>query len=227
MIIVFLAQTGMRQETLVQLRCRHLIWDEGVDSLRIHVPAAISKLRVEYDTFLLSEGVRLLKMYLGYRRQGTRKMPPEEIGPESPVIRSKRSMRGVNTNVTWSEVHRAMRMTGLVDRSNKGKPGELRPHSLRKYFKTALESAGLSRAYVEYMMGHRLPGTDSSYFRPTITQLRQAYKKAEPYLMILKRSREEIRGEVRDLLREAARATRDPEVNRVVDELLEAMARRK
>jgi integrase len=56
-------------------------------------------------------------------------------------------------------------------------------HSLRKYFKTRAEYAGMNRTNVEVLMGHSL-GISSSYYKPSEQELLTDYLKAVPALTI-------------------------------------------
>jgi hypothetical protein len=46
-----------------------------------------------------------------------------------------------------------MRQTGLLG-VKRGSRYKLRPHSIRKFFRTQMTALGVDRDYIEYMMGH-------------------------------------------------------------------------
>jgi integrase len=56
-------------------------------------------------------------------------------------------------------------------------------HSLRKWFKTRCEIAGMRSINVESLMGHSI-GVSNSYYRPTEDKLLDDYLKAIPFLTI-------------------------------------------
>jgi len=54
-----------------------------------------------------------------------------------------------------NEVHNLYLKAGLL-RRRKGWMYTLKPHSIRKYFRTQLAALGVDRDYIEYMMGHKV-----------------------------------------------------------------------
>jgi len=57
-----------------------------------------------------------------------------------------------------SEVHELFLRAGLV-MSRRGRFYTLRPHSIRKYFRTQMAALGVPTDYIEYMMGHKISPT--------------------------------------------------------------------
>jgi len=51
----------------------------------------------------------------------------------------------------------------------------LRLHTLRKYFRTRLETANIPTGFIERMMGHK-PYLDRSYLKPTEKELADRYR---------------------------------------------------
>lgn len=191
-ILSALAFGGFRQGTLAQLRYKHVKEDleRGIVPCKVIIPRELTKGKVrDYVSFLGEEATEYLKIYLNERRQGALRydgegMPPEEITDETILLRNPRVKEVVpcTTHSIWKMVHITMIRTGLINRVEDPEPGtrySMRPHSLRKFFKTQLEAAGVPRDFVEFMMGHLLPGQDESYFRPTVEQLREWYEKAD------------------------------------------------
>lgn len=159
-IVSWLALGGFRESTLVQLRYRHVREDleRGVVPVHVHVEAEITKGKYhDYDTFLGPEAVEYIKAYLDMRTRGSPRgyIPPEEIHDESPLIRDKRfkEPRPVQRDQIYNEVHNLYLRAGLL-RKRRGRMYRLRPHSIRKYFRTQLAALGVDRDYIEYMMGH-------------------------------------------------------------------------
>jgi len=158
-IVSVLALSGMRVGTLVKLRYEHVMRDleRGVVPVHLHIESDIVKGKyADYDTFLSSEAVDYLRIYLDIRRKGTRKIPPETITADSPLIRNARNH--IPTTITESQVHRIVnklyKKAGIIRQSTK-KRYKVRPHSLRKYFKTQMTKLGtVNPEYIEYMMGH-------------------------------------------------------------------------
>ena len=157
--VSILALSGMRVGTLARLRLRHLEPDlsQGVIPVCIRVPAELNKGQYcSYYTFIGEEAVRYLKLYLEQRRQGTRRVPPEDITPDSPVIRTRdRSFKPVSAKRLYKIVSKLFRRAGLLREPRLGRRYQLCAHSLRKYFKTQLAARGVPPEFVEFMMGHK------------------------------------------------------------------------
>jgi integrase len=160
-IVSMMALGGFRVGTLVKLQYRHIKRDleAGVVPVHIHVEAEITKGKYHsYDTFIGPEAVNYLKAYLNARRQGSiqERMPPEEIENHSPLIRDKKSkiVKGVTTGTIHRIVNDLYVQAGIIEKGG-SKRYELRPHSIRKYFRTQLGSlATFPTDYIEYMMRH-------------------------------------------------------------------------
>jgi integrase len=160
-IVSMMALGGFRVGTLVKLQYRHVKKEieAGIVPVHIHVEAEITKGKYHsYDTFIGEEAVNYLKAYLDARRQGSvqERMPPEEIEDHSPLLRDKKNK--VIKEVTTETIHRTINdlyvRAGLIKKGEL-KRYELRPHSIRKYFRTQLGSlATFPTDYIDYMMGH-------------------------------------------------------------------------
>jgi hypothetical protein len=89
-IVSSFALGGFREETFSKLLYRHIKEDLEADTIpiHIHVEIEITKGKYhDYDTFLATEAVQFLKLYLEQRKKGTRRIPPETINEESPLFR--------------------------------------------------------------------------------------------------------------------------------------------
>ncbi len=109
--------------------------------------------KINYNKFSTGE---YRKIYLETRRRGTRKIEPETILPDSPLIRNARN-HSVDP-ISGSQIHRIVnalyKKAGLI-RQSTSKRYKVRPHTLRKYFKTQMTKLGtINSEYIEYMMGH-------------------------------------------------------------------------
>lgn len=159
-IISMLALGGFREGTLVRLRYGHVREDleRGMVPLHIHVEADITKGKYhDYDTFLGSEAVECLKLYMNSRRKGLvdRRIPKEEITDESPLIRDHqtREVRSIGEKQFYKLIHSLYRRVGLLKSTSNG-GYDLCVHSIRKFFKTQLMALGVQPDYIDYMMGH-------------------------------------------------------------------------
>lgn len=161
-ILYFLALGGFREGTLVRLQYYHIHADleKGVTPVHVHVEADITKGRYgSYDTFLGAEAIEALKMYLDQRRRGSPsgKIPPETIADESPLIRLSRisEVRPMRERDVHREIRILFTRAGLSTR-RRHRLHTLRPHSLRKFFRTQLAALGVPPDYIDYMMGHKV-----------------------------------------------------------------------
>ena len=158
-ILTLLALGGFREETLSKLKYRHVREDLENNCLPIHVHVESDIVKgkyAEYDTFLGAEAVSCLKLYLEQRKAGTRRIPPEILTDESPLIRSidSKMVKPIRSKQIRVLIHQLYVKTGLT-KHRKGHY-DLRVHSIRKFFKTQLTALGLQTDYVEYFMGHKI-----------------------------------------------------------------------
>jgi site-specific recombinase XerD len=161
-IISMLALGAFRIGTLCKLCYRHVRDDleRGITPVCIHVEAAITKGKYhDYDTFIAHETVEYLKAYLEARRNGglPNKIPPESIQDESPLIRDEHSkaVKPLTPSQVYNILHRLMAQAGLLG-SKVGRRHAMRPHSIRKFFRTQMAALGVQTDYIEYMMGHTI-----------------------------------------------------------------------
>jgi len=87
-------------------------------------------------------------------------------------------------------------------RDSSGLGYQLHIHSLRKFYRTHLESAGVSRTVISLWMS-QVTGLDVNYFRPGEPQLVEEWRKAEPLLSLS--GAEDVERLKKDLVLEALR----------------------
>jgi integrase len=162
LIVAVLAQGGFRIGTLCKLRYRHVKEDleRNVIPIHIHVETKITKGKYhDYDTFLGREAVDYLKAYLAVRKTGglQNKIPPESLQDESPLIRNEHSrcVATVSPGQVYNILHRLMDQAGFLG-SKIGRRYTVRPHSIRKFFRTQMAALGVQTDYIEYMMEHTI-----------------------------------------------------------------------
>lgn len=167
-LVSLLALAGFRVGTLVKLQYRHVKDDleRGVSPVHLHIEADITKGKYgDYDTFIGAEAVDYLKTYLNSRRVGTlrfeagktRGMPPEQIANNSPLIRNehKAKVEPITEGEVWTAIHGLLCKAEIVGQDRKVRY-EVRPHSIRKYFRTQLGATSMKNDYIDYMMGHKV-----------------------------------------------------------------------
>ncbi len=162
-IIGILAVSGLRTGTLVKIQFGHVKHDleHGITPLHLAIEPQIAKgMDHSYSTFINAEVVELLKQYLDIRRKGSRRLPPEIIEEQSPLI--KLEYQGSKIQPTTASnigcmLRKLFFRSGILTK----KPNthsfcyELGVNSLRKFFRTQMAVLGVERLYIEYMMGHK------------------------------------------------------------------------
>jgi site-specific recombinase XerD len=179
-IVSMLALGGFREGTLTKLQYRHVRDDieNKITPIHVHVEADITKGKYgDYDTFLGAEAEQYLRLYLNQRQAGTRRIPPETLTDDSPLIRDETSKapRPIGPKQIGNLVHQLYVNAGLT----KHRDGhyDLRTHSIRKYFKTQMIALGCQGDYVDYFMGHVLD-TYHSIQSLGLETIRSVYSKA-------------------------------------------------
>jgi hypothetical protein len=114
----------------------------------------------------------------------------EQITDESPLIgRNVRNKEGeIEFNPITTRAVRKRWQT-LLERAGKDERArnwhKLHLHTLRKFFRTNLEQAGVSTSFRERLMGHKGEYLDDAYFKPRIEELLNEYLKAIANLTIM------------------------------------------
>lgn len=157
---------------------------------------------------------QLLKQKVSYDKKGkaigylfiNRSISPEYLDTYDEELRK---ITPRNIQQIYRELNEKARTS-----SPYGKRNLIRSHNMRKFFNSTLLANGGDIFTTNYMMGHKLDGTQDSYFRANPNSLKEKYKNFIPYLTIQKElnvaeSPEYIRikGENEILARETAKAT--------------------
>jgi len=189
-VVLMMYQGGFDTQTLLSLDYGDV--KEGLE--RGEKPLVIQVVRqkegIDYKTCIGHDAIEALKLYLHERELGTRYIPAEKLKPDSPVFISERvyDKRKCErlTNIGLGIVFKSIaRRAGVVDveelkRSDINIAGA---HALRKSFSTICRNSAVPPDLVEYMIGHRLK-FDGAYYGPSDEDLKEEYKKAEPFLSI-------------------------------------------
>lgn len=145
----------------MRLRYSHVKRDLEKQAIpvHVHVEAEITKGKYhDYDTFIGQEAAEYLRAYLETRRQGTEKIPPENIHDETPLLRNQQCKRVLP--LTPAAIHQLVHdlyvRAALVPAKPYGRRYDLRAHSIRKFFRTQMAALGVQTDYIEYMMGHTI-----------------------------------------------------------------------
>ena len=179
-MITAIATGGFREDTFSKLKYRHVKEDLEANRfpIHIHIEIAITKGKYhDYDTFINIEACKLLKQYIEERKKGTRKVPPEEITDESPLIRNTmfaNKVRGISAKTVRNTIHSLLVKAGVTKKLADGWMYDVRTHSMRKYFKSQLSICKINDDIIEYMMGHS-PDTYEDVQSLGIETLRNLY----------------------------------------------------
>ena len=121
-----------------------------------------------------------MNLYLDMRRQGKLYSHggSEEIHEESPLVRNEQASEV--KLLTPGALHRIIH--DLFIKAGSSQTGDstryvLRPHSIRKFFRTQLAALGVNSDYIEYMMGHRV-NTYHDVKMIGVEKLRQIYARS-------------------------------------------------
>ena len=185
MAFTFMSSSGVREGTFVGLHIRDIDFDAYKDVAVVKISSEISKGRMRYVTFLTPEAKRILQEYLEVRRR-----KGEKIADDLPLI--GRNVRTKDDELEFKSITtRALRKRWqtLLERAGKAERArtwhKLHLHTLRKFFRTNLEQAGVSTSFRERLMGHKGEYLDDAYFKPRVEELLNEYRKAIPNLTIM------------------------------------------
>ena len=191
-IILVFVSSGLRVATLRAITYGDLKeeLEKGLDFVQIRVYGGMKKIvpnackgHREYVTFITPEATEAIRDYLKERA-----LKYGEISEKEPLFipelgrlrRDKRVIKPLTNRVIQMVVKKAARKAGLEKWCN------VTPHALRKTFSTWVlcstlcDRTKLDVKTQEILMGHRLPGTQDTYYDRTKTEdLRKLYKKIE------------------------------------------------
>ena len=190
-LIHFLAVTGLRIGEALSLKRENLDFDSKPPVVRV----ITEKTNIPREVPLTREIVDVLKRWL-------------EENPSSYVFPnySDPSKPPTFQNI-WQDFLDLTKRLGINKRDPSNRGWMLHIHSLRKFYKTRLEEAGVNPLVIEMWMGHEL-GVVGAYFRPSRKMILEEWSKAEPALTLfaetedqLQRDREiaEMREDIKNL----------------------------
>ena len=201
-LIMFLAHTGLSVDSVADLTLGDLERAnkmETGDFERLTPPIKIeltqSKNGIEARTFISSKSWTLLKKYLYKREKGSLKrrktkkgeqpstFPPENLFSSSPLFRSYGKwgakqlpeIKHLQPSSISAIVKNVAKRAGVYEEG-------FSAYALRRFFKKALETAGVYPNWIRIMMGFKTEKSEEISVKPTWEQLQKAYVKARPYL---------------------------------------------
>lgn len=136
-----------------------------------------------FGTFITPEAKRLL---LEYKKQ--REIKGEQITESSPLFVSNRidregeQGRALTSNYISSQWRRILRRAFKSEKSHTWY--KLHFHTLRKFFRTQCDVAGVEEPFRMFWLGHVGKDLATSYFRPEDTEHLDQYKKVLPLVTL-------------------------------------------
>ena len=181
-IILCMVTSGMAKNEILNLKIEDIEYDnEGIGIIRIRR----KKTQTDYTTFISPEAVISLKNYLDERNRD------EELKIKGNsdfvfVTYGRGSVKGKNNGgqIAPQTFNNEFQKMGkeLGYGTAKGFFVKSRSHSLRKFFSSTLENAGMPKNKIEFMLGHTVNGNDLAYYNTDIGALKEVYKMFLPYL---------------------------------------------
>jgi hypothetical protein len=184
-IYLMMAESGIRGGTALKLKYEHVREDfeKDIIPMRILTPAEILKGHLPGRfTFIGEDAARALREYLKPR------LPLRDHDFVFASERPKTMARAGHEQITEASISvkftRTARKLGLEKGAPMGKPGPIRLHSLRKYFRNNMR---VDWGLREFWMGHT--GLDvNHYLKQSVEEHRKEYAKAYEELRILEPS---------------------------------------
>ena len=174
-IILLMCSSGMRVGALPTLKVGDLIPIPKHNIYQIRVYASSKSQR--YHTFCTPECKNAIDHYIEFRRQCG-----ENITPKSPLLRLEfdrndifqvannvRPLRREGIKKSVNDVLYASGLrTPIVKEKNflNSRRETAMSHGFRKFFDTTCTNSGMNQTYVDFCLGHSLPGVKNSYFLP-------------------------------------------------------------
>lgn len=178
-----IAQSGLRPETICNLRLKHIKEDliNGQIPCKIEIPEEITKGKYHsYFTFIGEEAVKYLKAYLNTRPQlnnedflFAKEGTTEQTNPHSLSNMFRRTVEKLKTRGSMD-----------TEQKERNKPRNIRLYNLRKFFRKHSHQAGFE--LVQFWMGHTVSAGQDDHYRPTDIEFhRKVYaEKAMPFLRL-------------------------------------------
>lgn len=185
-LVLVAASSGLRVGALASLTFGDLSLKDEIPKVTVRRKPGrkISKdMPSGFGTFISPEAKRMLLTYREHRRQ-----KGELITDASPLFVSNRIDRKGEEGRALAPAYISKHWRRILKRAFKTDKShtwfELHFHTLRKFFKTHCDVAGVKGKFSEFWMGHIGKELASSYFRAQDTQHLDEYKKAIPLLSL-------------------------------------------
>ena len=197
-MVLLMCSMGMRIGGLPSRKLRNL---ENVDTYNIYKITVYENDNEEYTTLCTQECKKAIDSYLDYRRR-----EGERLKEDAPLIREEFDItdelhianpRHVSVDTLMGLIKRLGAISGVIEKmaqihnvnDNDNKKIERRrpvmcTHGFRKFFETSALKTGMSPLYTRMLMGQKA-GLESSYFKPTISDLLEGNDRVIGYTGIM------------------------------------------
>ena len=172
-VIHSLNDSGLRIGDLRSLNCDFFLHalKTNPDTKLIMLNIITQKTKLTAKAFFGEEAIEAIKQYLDFRREGTPKVEPETITPNSPLFRTWKhgKVKRVSRSTLSAMILRHFQQIG---------ESKMSAHSFRKKLQTDLEKSGMNTNWIDQVLGHELMNSRDAYSLPTDEELKEAYIKA-------------------------------------------------
>ena len=189
-LIALLASSGVRIGAVPDMKIRHMTKINDSYAIMIYEEAT-----QEDYVFTTPEATSIIDNYLDERRQNG-----EYLGDDSPLFRSEYQLGNAKVDLMTNDsiAHLMTRLVLPVKRKKSGSRKRYdvaRNHGFRKFFATAIKlSMNISPTMSEKLINHiGISKLDGSYFKPTMQEMYEAYRKAIPELTISNEQRDHLK----------------------------------
>lgn len=189
-LLMLLASSGCRIGAIPDMKLRHLTKIEDSYAIKIYEGD-----KEEDFIFTSPEATKTIDSYLEERRSDG-----EYIDEETPLFRTtyRLGIEKVKPCSTDNLTHIMGRLVSVIDRKRTGKTKRFdiaKNHGFRKFFATIIKNTeGVSPTMSEKLINHiGLVQMDGAYFKPSVEEMFDAYKKSIPDLLIDQTQKQELK----------------------------------
>ena len=189
-LLMLLASSGCRIGAIPDMKLRHLTKIEDSYAIKIYEGD-----KEEDFIFTSPEATKTIDSYLEERRSDG-----EYIDEETPLFRTtyRLGIEKVKPCSTDNLTHIMGRLVSVIDRKRTGKTKRFDiaiNHGFRKFFATIIKNTeGVSPTMSEKLINHiGLVQMDGAYFKPSVEEMFDAYKKSIPDLLIDQTQKQELK----------------------------------
>lgn len=180
--------SGMRIGTILSLTWGEIDLDSYDDVGKIVIKKASGRKftgsKRFYVTWINQETKDALKAYRAYiESPDLETKKKDKIQKRVTTIKPTDRIFPITQMSITDSYHLALRKSGLTNKKHHFR--ELHFHTIRKFFRTQCEIAGVPRSFWDYWMGHTGGYLDESYFRADENEHLTQYRKAVPNLNLL------------------------------------------